>query len=176
MGSSWGRGSQVDSAPSTEPDVGLDHTALRSWPDPKLRVGHSTDGAAQAPPICGISAIRTLSSGSNPRGPCALSLRNSSSGLALVSSTWGALVRCRAPWTCSEAQALPSPSHLKHPCPFFSQEDSEKVRDVLCYLWQQRVYYLFSFFLSWLILSRLRSHLAYSIFSLSNILESWDVE
>ena len=34
---------------STEPDVGLKPTTLGSGPEPKARVGHSTDCAARAP-------------------------------------------------------------------------------------------------------------------------------
>ena len=35
--------------PSTEPDRGLDLPTVRSWPELKSRVGHSTDWATQAP-------------------------------------------------------------------------------------------------------------------------------
>ena len=37
------RESQADSIPGTEPDAGLDLTTLRSQPEPKPRVRHSTD-------------------------------------------------------------------------------------------------------------------------------------
>ena len=35
--------------PSTEPDVGLDLTTVRSWPKPKSRVRHLTNWATHAP-------------------------------------------------------------------------------------------------------------------------------
>ena len=34
---------------SMEPEVGLDLTTMRSWPEPKSRVGHLTDWATQVP-------------------------------------------------------------------------------------------------------------------------------
>ena len=37
------RESQAGSTPSTEPDVGLDLTTMRSWPEPKSRVRHLTN-------------------------------------------------------------------------------------------------------------------------------------
>jgi len=40
---------QADSALSTEPHAGLDLMTLRSRPQPKPRVGHSTDCTTQAP-------------------------------------------------------------------------------------------------------------------------------
>ena len=43
------RESQADSALSLESDAGLDTTTLRSWPEPKPRVRHLTDGATQVP-------------------------------------------------------------------------------------------------------------------------------
>ena len=43
------RESPVDSLLSEEPDVGLDPTILRSWPEPKSRVKCLTNWANQAP-------------------------------------------------------------------------------------------------------------------------------
>ena len=43
------RDSQADFLLSAKPDVELDLTALRSWPEPKPRAGHSTDWATQGP-------------------------------------------------------------------------------------------------------------------------------
>ena len=45
------RESQADSVPSTEPNAGLHLTTLRSWPEPKSRVGRLTDWATQVPPV-----------------------------------------------------------------------------------------------------------------------------
>jgi len=44
--------SWAGSTPSTEPDVGLDLTALRSWPEQKSRIGCLIDWATQAPLFC----------------------------------------------------------------------------------------------------------------------------
>ena len=43
------RESQVGSTPSTEHEEGLDFMTVRSRPEPKSRVGCSTNGATQAP-------------------------------------------------------------------------------------------------------------------------------
>ena len=41
--------SQADSMLNVEPDMSLDPRTLRSQPEPKPRVGHSTDCATQVP-------------------------------------------------------------------------------------------------------------------------------
>ena len=43
------RESQVGSTLIMEPNMGLNLTTVRSWPEPKSRVGHSTDWATQVP-------------------------------------------------------------------------------------------------------------------------------
>ena len=48
VGGAEGEG-QAHSMLSTEPYVGLSLTTLRSWPEPKSWVRHSTDWATQAP-------------------------------------------------------------------------------------------------------------------------------
>lgn len=41
---------------SAEPDAGLHLMPLRSWPEQKPRVGHSTDWATQAPLVSSLLA------------------------------------------------------------------------------------------------------------------------
>ena len=48
------RESQAGSTLSAEPDTGLNLTTVKSWPELKSRVGHSTDWATQVP-LCHIS-------------------------------------------------------------------------------------------------------------------------
>ena len=43
------RESPAGSTLNAEPPLGLNPTTLRTWPEPKPRVGHSTDWATQAP-------------------------------------------------------------------------------------------------------------------------------
>ena len=45
------RESQADSILSAEPDAGLNLMTLRSWPEPKPRVGRLTDCVTQVPPV-----------------------------------------------------------------------------------------------------------------------------
>lgn len=43
------RETQADCTMSIEPDVGLDHTTMRSPPETKLRLKHLTDCVTQVP-------------------------------------------------------------------------------------------------------------------------------